>query len=322
MVDEPIPEVSNTKNKPLLLRVNGKYYDLALFEKKHPGGGKVLRDLAGEDVDDYMSGKKRIHGIKHTHGEAAYKLLEPYALEKCPTNSDEILHCAVLGKVADLRDGYWTWIHQPFDGALRLFESDYLEIFTRTKWWVIPLVWMPLVLFYGLKGLFMCRQMFGILQGFLFASFMFGLGGLAWTLLEYLLHRFAFHWEPNPKSDWQIVFHFLLHGLHHKTPMDGDRLVFPPVPAVPIVGFFYCLYILLLPYHIFCCFAAGKLFGYIVYDLSHYYLHHGDPQPPSGFHYRKVYHYNHHFKDYDVGFGISTVIWDYVFGTVGTGPEY
>lgn len=58
----------------------------------------------------------------------------------------------MLSKVGTLGDRYWTWIHQPYDGVLRLFESDLLEIFTRTYWWVIPIFWMPLVIFFTIKA--------------------------------------------------------------------------------------------------------------------------------------------------------------------------
>jgi 4-hydroxysphinganine ceramide fatty acyl 2-hydroxylase len=160
----------------------------------------------------------------------------------------------------------------------------------------------------------------GPLKGLFFSSILFLLGSLTWTLVEYSLHRSVFHWQPNPQSYNQITLHFLLHGLHHKTPMDSDRLVFPPAPALLIIGFFYVIYRSLLTYPVFCCFASGKLFGYICYDLNHYFLHHGSPAPKSNMHYRKVYHHNHHFKNHNLGYGISTVLWDYVFGTVGSGP--
>ena len=54
-------------------------------------------------------------------------------------------------------------------------------------------------------------------------------GVLTWQLIEYSLHRFLFHMEA--RSPAFIVFHFTMHGAHHKYPMDKDRLVFPPVPA-------------------------------------------------------------------------------------------
>lgn len=55
-----------------------------------------------------------------------------------------------------------------------------------------------------------------LFYGLVIWTVFFTLGVLAWTLLEYLLHRFAFHWKPSPESRFQIILHFLLHGLHHK----------------------------------------------------------------------------------------------------------
>ncbi|KAI6218084.1 Fatty acid 2-hydroxylase [Aphelenchoides besseyi] len=309
------------EEKSLLFTVDGKLYDVNEFAHKHPGGEKILRLVAGSDATKYMQGLERIKGVKHEHSKAAYDILERYAVDH-RIEKDTLLDDKnpILWKVGNLKSRYWTWIHQPYEGSLRLFDSDFLENLTRTKWWVVPLVWMPLVIFFALSGVFSFTRLFGLTKGTIVAGSAFFVGALAWTLLEYTLHRTVFHWKPDCKSYNQITLHFLLHGLHHKTPMDGDRLVFPPVPALLIIGFFYAIYKTLLPDPLFCCFASGKLFGYICYDLSHYYLHHGSPEPHSNMHYRKVYHHNHHFKDHDQGFGISTVLWDHVFGTVGSGP--
>ncbi|KAI6229026.1 Fatty acid 2-hydroxylase [Aphelenchoides fujianensis] len=297
--------------------------------RKHPGGEKVLRLLAGADATSFMAGQERIIGVKHEHSKAAYDILERYAVDH-RIEKDQLIDgdVPVLWKVGNLKSRYWTWIHQPYEGSLRLFGSNFLEGLTRTKWWVIPMVWMPLVAFFAISGLHSFVNALGKffhsnwspMKGSILAGLLFFVGALAWTLLEYALHRGVFHWKPDPQSYNQITLHFLLHGLHHKTPMDGDRLVFPPAPALLIIAFFYAIYRSLLPDPVFCCFASGKLFGYICYDLSHYYLHHGTPTPHSSMHFRKVYHHNHHFKDYDQGFGISTVLWDHVFGTVGSGP--
>lgn len=69
-------------DKPLLISLNGKFYDVAAFVTKHPGGGKVLRHVAGEDVADYMSGQKRVNGLRHEHSKAAYDILEKYCIEQ------------------------------------------------------------------------------------------------------------------------------------------------------------------------------------------------------------------------------------------------
>jgi len=308
-------------DKPLIVSLNSKLYDVSAFASKHPGGAKVLKAVAGQDLTMYMNGSQRIIQLKHEHSKSAYDILERYAIDQS-IEQDSLLDSknAILWRVGDLHESYWRWIHQPFDGTLRLFESDFLERLTRTAWWVVPMVWLPIIFYFYACGLNLMYERLGLSSGCIVAGTLFLAGILCWTLLEYVLHRGLFHWQPDPKSYGQITFHFLLHGLHHKTPMDGDRLVFPPTAALIIVAIFYTFYRLLLPYPIFCCFCSGKLFGYVCYDMVHFYLHHGSPEPHSSLHYRKVYHHNHHFKDVDLAFGISTTLWDYVFGTVGAGP--
>ncbi|MFH4979484.1 hypothetical protein AB6A40_006193 [Gnathostoma spinigerum] len=314
-------EIMNMHDRPLLLTVKGHLYDVAMFGKKHPGGEKILLRVAGGDVDEYMNGSKRIMGVKHQHSDAAYAMLERYSLDRVFKEEDELLNGGpMLYKVGELKDRYWTWIHQPYEGSLRLFESDMLENLTRTSWWVVPMVWIPVVLIFSIRSWYDLFDLYGMMGGLCIWAILFAVGILIWTFFEYIIHRFLFHWQPRPDSSNEILLHFLLHGLHHKTPMDGDRLVFPPVPALVFVVFFYIIYSSLLPYHIFCAFGAGKLFGYIIYDTTHYYLHHGDPPPKTNRHFLKVYHHNHHFKNYDLAFGISTTIWDRVFDTVGDGP--
>lgn len=83
---------------------------------------------------------------------------------------------------------------------------------------------------------------------------LFTLGFFAWTLLEYILHRFAFHWQPNPDSNTQIVLHFLLHGLHHKVRSHAvpNLQLFKFKPSEPVMTFvFFFTYI----------FHFAKLYG-------------------------------------------------------------
>ena len=61
-------------------------------------------------------------------------------------------------------------------------------------------------------------------------------------------------------------------------------------------------------------FASGFFVGYLVYDMTHYYLHHFKPRTRFGKLMREL-HMRHHFQDDTRGFGISAPFWDYVFGT-------
>jgi sterol desaturase/sphingolipid hydroxylase (fatty acid hydroxylase superfamily) len=59
---------------------------------------------------------------------------------------------------------------------------------------------------------------------------------------------------------------------------------------------------------------AGLLTGYIAYDMTHYYTHHGKPRSRVG-KYLKRYHLAHHHKEPDRLFGVSNPLWDVVFRT-------
>ncbi len=61
-------------------------------------------------------------------------------------------------------------------------------------------------------------------------------------------------------------------------------------------------------------FMGGFGYGYIMYDLTHYYIHHVMPNLK---YYRnlKAHHTKHHYKDNERGFGISNKFWDFVFKT-------
>ena len=52
-----------------------------------------------------------------------------------------------------------------------------------------------------------------------------------WTLTEYWLHRFVFHFEPEKGIGARL--HWIIHGVHHDHPNDPLRLVMPPSVSVP-----------------------------------------------------------------------------------------
>lgn len=211
------------------------------------------------------------------------------------------------------KDFYLDQIHRPRHyghGSAPLF-GNFLEPISKTAWWVVPLAWGPVVTYYFVKAA-------SNINIFL-TLFLFGLGIFVWTLIEYCLHRFLFHMDEYiPDHRFSFTIHFLLHGCHHYLPMDKYRLVVPPTLFVVLCAPFYKLVFALLPYYWACAGFAGGLLGYIGYDLTHYFLHHSR-MPPF---YRKLkkYHLEHHYKNYQLGFGVSNWFWDKVFGTY-LGPD-
>ncbi|KDP34614.1 hypothetical protein JCGZ_11137 [Jatropha curcas] len=218
------------------------------------------------------------------------------------------LNKPLVFQVGHLGEAYEEWVHQPIvskEGP-RFFESDFWEFLTRTVWWAIPVIWLPVVCWCISMSVRMGHKPSEI-------ALMVASGILIWTLLEYSLHRFVFHIKT--KTYWWNTLHYLIHGCHHKHPMDGLRLVFPPAAtAVLCVPFWNLVQLFATPSTAPALFGGGLL-GYVMYDCTHYYLHHG--QPSSGVPKDlKKYHLNHHFRIQNMGFGITSALWDRVFGTL------
>jgi sterol desaturase/sphingolipid hydroxylase (fatty acid hydroxylase superfamily) len=190
----------------------------------------------------------------------------------------------------------------------RMFESDFVDFFSRTHPAVVPLLFVPTtvaLLWYGIAHAHVS----------LLASAALFAGGFAiWTLIEYWLHRTFFHWIPN--DGWGERMHFLVHGVHHKWPKDKYRLVMPPAVSISLFFVFLAVFYPLLGERLVWPFQAGFVLGYMTYDLTHYYIHHFNPKTKVGLRLKK-HHMLHHFKDPDSRFGVSSVVWDAVFGTRG-----
>lgn len=79
-----------------------------------------------------------------------------------------------------------------------------------------------------------------------------------------------------PDNRVGITLHFLLHGIHHYLPMDKYRLVMPPTLFVVLAAPFWQLAHTIFFYDWYAAVAVycGGVFGYICYDLTHYFLHH------------------------------------------------
>ncbi|XP_010287121.1 PREDICTED: fatty acid 2-hydroxylase, partial [Phaethon lepturus] len=187
----------------------------------------------------------------------------------------------LLWQVGYLGEKYDEWVHQPVDRPIRLFHSDILESLSKTACRKKPTVSLKSVNEQESKEKVVwsgAREEYSIPVHKYYFPFIFLLGMFLWSLLEYLIHRFVFHMKPPASNYYLITLHFLLHGQHHKSPFDSSRLVFPPVPASLVIGFFYGVLRLLLPEVLGLSVFVGGLCGYVIYDMMHYYLHYGSPK--------------------------------------------
>lgn len=187
-----------------------------------------------------------------------------------------------------------------------MFENEFLEKFSRIHPATPFVVYVPLLSFLGYRT-FARGMTAGTAVGLMVT------GLFLWTFTEYLLHRFVFHWTND--TAFGRRFHFLAHGVHHEYPNDADRLVMPLLTSVPLAIFFYSLFYFTLGVGnaepLFVGFGAG----YLMYDGTHYAVHHFKQTTRFG-KYVKRHHMLHHHMDHDGGFGVSTPIWDLVFRTM------
>jgi sterol desaturase/sphingolipid hydroxylase (fatty acid hydroxylase superfamily) len=187
-----------------------------------------------------------------------------------------------------------------------MFDNPILEWGSRVHPAVPPLIFLPVIAFLVVRAVGH--------EGLSVASVagVFVLGVLAWSLTEYLLHRFIFHLEPD--SRWGRRLHFIIHGVHHDYPHDPMRLVMPPSVSIPLAVLFFFLFQAVLGPEWSLPAFAGFLLGYLAYDMTHYHIHHHRSNNRLSLALRR-YHYRHHFQQSDRGFGVTTPLWDRVFRT-------
>ena len=140
----------------------------------------------------------------------------------------------------------------------------------------------------------------GVWLGLAIAGFVF------WTFLEYLLHRVALHYMP---------YFSPMHGVHHAAPLAyvgtptwisfcvWGSFVFAPawwVGGLPLAT----------------SLTFGVMLGYFWYGLVHHLIHHHRNSPTGNYFNRlRTWHMRHHYWPNQGNFGVTTSLWDRIFGT-------
>jgi sterol desaturase/sphingolipid hydroxylase (fatty acid hydroxylase superfamily) len=116
-------------------------------------------------------------------------------------------------------------------------------------------------------------------------------GFVGWTLAEYIVHRFVLHYLA-PRE----------HGLHHANP-DGA-----------VLTIFWQIWICFALIYFIAggAFVAGALVAYTWYLFVHHCAHHGPDKLPLPL----LRHHRSHHRFATRNYGVSTTLWDRVFGTM------
>lgn len=134
-------------------------------------------------------------------------------------------------------------------------------------------------------------------------------GLFTWTLLEYLLHRFVFHERRLGKTLGRE------HARHHgrvswfapwSSKLCLAAVILPPIgAAVALLGG---------PETSGAC-LAGITAGWLSYEWLHRRIHVSAPHGPYG-RWTRRHHLVHHLEHPNRNYGVTSPLWDWVFGTL------
>jgi sterol desaturase/sphingolipid hydroxylase (fatty acid hydroxylase superfamily) len=191
-------------------------------------------------------------------------------------------------------------------GTQKLFQNPLLEKLTRTH------IAVPLVIFSVFSSALLGWSVTHTNLSAVTTIGMFLLGVIAFTWVEYITHRYVFHMKTY--SVVRAKLQYTIHGVHHEFPKDKDRLAMPPLLSVTIATILLLLFRLVMGDFAFS-FLPGFLVGYAAYLAIHYMVH-AFPPPKNFFKILWINHGIHHYKNGDLIYGVSSPLWDYIYGTM------
>jgi len=195
-------------------------------------------------------------------------------------------------------------------GTKQLFKNPILEKLTRTH------IAVPLVIFFSYAAGLLYWSVTHTSLSIWVTVLLFFVGAIAFTWVEYNVHRYVFHMPTYTK--FREKMQYTMHGVHHEFPKDKDRLAMPPILSITIATLLLFIFRLILGDLVFS-FLPGFLVGYAMYLAIHYMVH--AYQPPKNFlKYLWINHSVHHYKDGVGVYGVSSPLWDYIYGTMDHEP--
>jgi sterol desaturase/sphingolipid hydroxylase (fatty acid hydroxylase superfamily) len=188
--------------------------------------------------------------------------------------------------------------------SIQMFRSSLFEKLSKVHFSVPLFLYIPVIAWCCWTALVVEQS------GVIVWALCVAAGLFVWSFVEYVMHRFVFHFEP--ASKWGRRLHFIFHGVHHDYPNDALRLVLPPSVSIPLATGFFFLFKSFIPEVYFYGFFAGFIAGYLFYDISHYALHHFNFKARFWKKLKK-HHMMHHYADATRGYGVSSSFWDKIF---------
>lgn len=138
-------------------------------------------------------------------------------------------------------------------------------------------------------------------------------GVFSWTLIEYALHRFVFHFTA--RSEFGRKFVYAAHLSHHENPRATNRFFSGLLISLPIaISYFVAALITTGSLHATTYLFTGLSAGYFCYEWLHFQAHHRRPRLRL-FRYLRKYHLLHHYQTPKQRYGVTSPLLDVIFGT-------
>jgi sterol desaturase/sphingolipid hydroxylase (fatty acid hydroxylase superfamily) len=139
------------------------------------------------------------------------------------------------------------------------------------------------------------------------------LGVFAWTFAEYALHDWVGHLTRG-RTDFsrEHLEHHRREGYFAPTPKKARTAVLVLLPMGGLATWVFGLPGL--------AFAVGFAAAYVSYEVLHRRIHTHAPRNAYG-RWARRHHLHHHHRDARTNHGVTSPLWDWVFGTLAPCPE-
>lgn len=172
-------------------------------------------------------------------------------------------------------------------------------------------IWLPFWLIVGALAVWLSDSVVEFALGLAWGVFVY-------SLVEYLMHRFLYHWEPENKFIRFITADVGRHHMrHHREPSDYKAAINAVQTPVIILCSFMATWVFVMPEPIEGFWLASVLAGsmnYIAQELIHFGTHHM-PMDNRLLAIVKRHHMLHHYREENSNFGLFWTFWDRLLGT-------
>ena len=175
--------------------------------------------------------------------------------------------------------------------------------------------WRQFAPLYFYTGVSLCLGLFAAAKGLSVISVLLLLaaGCLSWGFIEYGLHRFIFHYDARSRFGRKLLYH--AHLSHHENPKARDRIFASLFLSTPIAAAYWLFaWAITGSTAVASWLFIGMAAGYFGYEWLHFQCHHGRSRLRL-MRYLRKYHLLHHYKTPELRFGVTSPLFDLVFGT-------